>query len=125
MMTTTYLDLREIAGEWRAELEGIAEGWEESEIDRDLITACESLCGELGCDPTPDDLQAWGNNYDPTMIREDAFEDYARELAEDIGAIPSDAGWPACCIDWEQAARELAMDYTSVRFMGDDYYIRA
>ena len=59
------------------------------------------------------------------MIREDAFEDYARELAEDIGAVPSDVGWPVYCIDWERAARDLAMDYMSVRFMGDDYYIRA
>jgi hypothetical protein len=60
-----------------------------------------------------------------TLIPETDFEDYARQLAEDIGAIPDDAGWPCTCIDWEQAARELAMDYTSVTYQGTDYLVRA
>jgi hypothetical protein len=29
------------------------------------------------------------------------------------------------CIDWERAARELKMDYTSVRVNGTTYYFRA
>lgn len=58
------------------------------------------------------------------FIREDCFEDYARELAEEIGAIPDDASWPCTCIDWEQAADELKMDYTSVEWGGDTYYYR-
>lgn len=58
------------------------------------------------------------------LIRDSYFEDYARELAEDIGAIKSDASWPYTCIDWEQAARELQMDYTSVEFDGVTYWIR-
>lgn len=57
-----------------------------------------------------------------TLIREDEFEDYARGLAEDIGAIPSEHTWPTSCIDWKQAAWELKMDYTSVEFAGDTYY---
>lgn len=56
------------------------------------------------------------------LIAEDCFEEYAQELAEDIGAIPVGAGWPAYCIDWALAARDLAMDYTSVTFQGRDYY---
>ena len=60
-----------------------------------------------------------------TMIPENDFEDYARELADDIGAIDKNAGWPCTCIDWEQAAKELAMDYTTVTYQGDDYYVRA
>lgn len=58
------------------------------------------------------------------FIREDCFEDYARELAEEIGAIPNDASWPCTCIDWEQAANELKMGYTSVEWGGDTYYYR-
>ena len=61
---------------------------------------------------------------EPTMIPVDDFTDYARELAEDIGAIDRDAKWPGYCIDWEQAARELKMDYTSVRVNGTTYYFR-
>ena len=62
--------------------------------------------------------------YGETLIRDSYFEDYARDLAEDIGAIDKDAKWPNTCIDWEQAARELQQDYTSVEFDGVTYWIR-
>jgi antirestriction protein len=42
----------------------------------------------------------------------DSLRDYAEELAEDIGAIDHDAGWPMNCIDWDRATRELSMDYS-------------
>lgn len=59
-----------------------------------------------------------------TLIRDSYFQDYAQELAEDIGAINANAQWPNNCIDWEQAARELQMDYTAVDFDGVTYWIR-
>ena len=62
--------------------------------------------------------------YGETLIRDSYFKDYAMELAEDIGAIDSNASWPNTCIDWDQAARELQMDYTSVEFAGVTYWIR-
>ena len=62
---------------------------------------------------------------EPTMIPADDFTEYAQELAEDIGAIDPDAKRPLYCIDWERAARELKMDYTSVRVNGTTYYFRA
>ena len=52
------------------------------------------------------------------------FEDYARELADDIGAMPDAYTWPISCIDWEHAARELSWDYVMVTFRGVDYYTR-
>lgn len=58
------------------------------------------------------------------LIRDSYFEEYAQQLADDIGAIPRDASWPMTCIDWEQAARELQQDYTSVDFDGVTYWIR-
>jgi antirestriction protein len=58
------------------------------------------------------------------LIAERDFEDYARELADDIGAVSSDGGWPTYCIDWAWAARELAIDYTSVEFDGTTYLYR-
>ena len=58
------------------------------------------------------------------LIRDSYFKDYAMELAEDIGAINRDATWPNTCIDWDQAARELQMDYTAVDFDGVTYWIR-
>lgn len=59
-----------------------------------------------------------------TFICDDYFEDYARDLAEDIGAISRDSHWPANCIDWEQAANELRMDYCSIEVDGTDYWVR-
>ena len=59
-----------------------------------------------------------------TLIHEADFEDYARELAEDIGAIGRSLEWPAYCIDWEWAARELKMDYSEIEYKGETYYYR-
>ncbi len=63
-------------------------------------------------------------NYGEALIRDSYFEEYAQELAEDIGAINPDIGWPGNCIDWERAARDLQMDYTPVDFDGVTYWTR-
>jgi len=46
------------------------------------------------------------------------------QLAEDIGAIDKDLQWPVYCIDWEQAANELRVDYSEVDYDGETYYYR-
>lgn len=38
-------------------------------------------------------------------------EEFARETADQLGAIDKEAKWPMDCIDWEQAAKELMWDY--------------
>jgi DNA repair exonuclease SbcCD ATPase subunit len=63
--------------------------------------------------------------YGETLIRDSYFQEYAQQLAADIGAINKDASWPNTCIDWEQAARELQQDYTSVEFDGVTYWVRS
>lgn len=61
-----------------------------------------------------------------TLILDSDFEDYARELAEDVeGKAIRDAHWPFNCIDWERAASELQQDYTSVTLDGKDYWVRS
>lgn len=62
--------------------------------------------------------------YGETFISDDYFEDYARELAEDIGAIDPNASWPLNHIDWEAAADGLKMDYTSFEYEGMTYWAR-
>jgi len=59
-----------------------------------------------------------------TLINESYFEKYAEELAYDIGAIDRDATWPGSCIDWEQAADELKIDYRSIEFEGTEFFVR-
>jgi len=60
--------------------------------------------------------------YGVTLVRDGYFEDYARQLAEDTGAIKADAGWPYDYIDWEAASDALKIDYTSVDFGGVTYW---
>lgn len=62
--------------------------------------------------------------YGATLIRGTYFEDYARQFAEDIGALEGCDRWPATCIDWEKAASELQCDYTAVDFDGVGYWVR-
>ena len=64
---------------------------------------------------------------DDTLVHEDYFQEYAEELAADIGAIdhrPRDR-WPYTCIDWEQAAEELKQDYSVIDIRGGTYYYRS
>jgi hypothetical protein len=59
------------------------------------------------------------------LIRDDYFQTYAQELADEIGAINRAATWPNNCIDWERAARELQVDYTALDFDGETYWARS
>ena len=65
-----------------------------------------------------------GDWYPVTLIRDSYFQDYAQELADEIGAIDNKIGWPNTCIDWEKAARELQWDYSSVEVNGVTYWTR-
>lgn len=67
-------------------------------------------------------IEDW--QYGAGFIREDYFEEYAQELAEDIGAISPDAAWPLSYIDWKAAAEALQQDYSEVSFLGRTYYVR-
>lgn len=60
-----------------------------------------------------------------TLIREDDFVDYAKELASDIGAVADSGEWPTSYIDWDAAADALLIDYTEYEWDGNTYYCRA
>lgn len=86
------------------------------DFDKEELVALRALAEEASASPD------W--TYGETLIRDSYFEDYAREMAEDLGLISSDTKWPATCIDWEEAARELQADYTRVDFDGVDFWIQ-
>ena len=92
----------------------------EAELDsdeRDELTALVALA---------DEARGYAEDWrdGATLIRDSYFENYARELAEDIGALDKDLPWPANHIDWEAACDELKQDYTEVNFDGVAYWIR-
>ena len=112
---------------------------------RDIIARVEELEAEQSSDPMAfnngeeldtltaimEELAGMGGDekwrgvwYPLTLIRDSYFRTYAEELADDIGAIPRDAGWPMNCIDWDQAARELRYDYSGVDIDGVTYWTR-
>jgi len=65
--------------------------------------------------------------YGEILIRDSYFKEHAMELAHDVGDVTQDqlSRWPFTCIDWDEAAKELKMDYFSVDFDGIDYWIRS
>jgi len=65
-----------------------------------------------------------GWEYGIKFIPVSEFKEYAQDLAEDCQLIPDNLSWPIICINWEQAARELAYDYSMISFDGSDYYYR-
>jgi antirestriction protein len=81
------------------------------------LEALQALATE-GADYAPD----W--EHGETLVRDSYFKEYAQQLAEDIGAVNTDATWPNNCIDWDMAARDLRMDYSAVYFDGVTYWIR-
>ena len=90
--------------------------WDASEDGEELqaLQALESEASE-----SPDWI------HGETLIRDSYFQEYAQQIAEDIGEIDSNASWPQDCIDWEKAADQLKQDYFQVDYDGVDYWIRA
>ena len=117
------LDVRDLIERFE-ELENTKDT-EPDELDEEDFADYEQLKNFL------DEMKGYGGDhvwrgdwYPVTLIRDSYFEDYAQELAEDIGAINSDMSWPNNCIDWEQAARELQMDYNAFEYGDVTYWAR-
>lgn len=106
---------------------------------RDIEERISDLKAMIETDPHDEDareeLEGWlelkgqldhSPNWEHGMqvIHDNYFEDFAQQLAEDIGAIDREAGWPACHIDWEAAAESLRMDYTHAKVRGHEYWAR-
>lgn len=70
-----------------------------------------------------EELDDWADGV--ALVRDSYFREYAMEMADELGLLPESYQWPTSCIDWDQAARELRMDYTPVEFDGVTYWARA
>lgn len=67
--------------------------------------------------------------YGETLIHEDYFTDYIKELVDDCYEMPKgfeSGAWPwrHMAMDWEAAAEEAKQDYFTAEYDGHTYYIR-
>ena len=92
--------------------------WGFDENDYEELAMLQELAGEASGYATD-----W--KYGETLIHEDYFVDYCRQLVQDIGDLPKDLpSYIENNIDWDGVADDLKMDYTSVNFGGETYYVR-
>ena len=111
--TDDIIDTRDLRSRIE-ELQGIDPRDESDEDELQKLTAFESEIRDY----CPD------YDYGEALIHDAYFEEYAQELASDIGAISPNMTWPCNCIDWKAAARALQEDYTSAEFDGQTYWFR-
>lgn len=122
-----FIDVRDVIARFEELETELADAHEDSEVDDVLDIRTEfALLAEL-----LDDLRGNGGDedwrgawYPLILVRDDYFETFAQEEAESLDLIKSNASWPHTCIDWEQAAQELQVDYTTVDFDGVTYWYR-
>ena len=64
--------------------------------------------------------------YGATLIRDSYFEEYARDLAEEIEDMPNFQTWPTrhMRMDWKAAAEELQSDYCQIDYLGVEYWVQ-
>ena len=90
------------------------QNWKEDWLD-EIAEICEidKIEDELGSE----------FDYGVTLVHEDYFEEYAKELLIDCGYISKDfPSWIE--IDWEATANNVKQDYTGVEYQGETYYGR-
>lgn len=97
-----------------------AANWELSEESKELAALeclMEDLKGKGG------DEQWRGDWYPVTLINEDYFTEYTKELVTECGYLSRDfPGWIA--IDWDGTAEKLRPDYTSINIDDHVYWTR-
>ena len=61
--------------------------------------------------------------YGEAVIHEDYFTEYCEELLKDCGYIPENfPSW--ICLDFEETAENMKVDYASIDYGNETYYIR-
>lgn len=136
-LTADIIDVRDIIArieELEAEYQPISdsdddaarEAWDNTEEGKELsmlLELMEEMKGYGG------DEQWRGDWYPVTLIRETYFTDYIKELIHDCYEMPKGmhgGDWPYrhMTFDYEAAADEAKVDYTTVEIDGVDYFFR-
>lgn len=89
-----------------------ADEFEELAILRELVAQIDDTAGDKASDGV-------------CLVRDSYFQQHAQQEAEDCCDIKAADRWPFTCIDWEQAARELQMDYSVIDYDNVIYWVRS
>lgn len=91
---------------------------EGNDPDVDELNALEALRDEA--EPYAGDWE-----YGTTLINRDYWVEYVEDFVKDCGFIPHDLpAFIANNIDWENVAKEVEQDYTTVNFDGQEFLVR-
>ena len=116
------LELRDERDEYNDKM-GDADAWSYvPDGEPEELELLEGILSELAGYGGDEEFE--GDWYPVQLIAESYFQEYAQDLAEECGMVDTSARWPMNCIDWEQAARELQMDYSSIEIHGTTYWYR-
>lgn len=64
-------------------------------------------------------------SFGATLIEEDEFEDYCKDLVEDCYDLDNVPGFIKYNINWSGIASDLSVDYSEVNYQGESYLVRA
>lgn len=84
------------------------------------VQAFAAYCANMGSEFNEDAIDGFEEAYQGTYA---SREDFAQELADDLGLVPDEQPWPLSYIDWERAARDLFMDYFDEPAEGGEIYV--
>ena len=116
------LELRDERDEYNEKM-GSPDAWDSvPDGEPDELAMLEGILSKLAGYGGDEEFE--GDLYPVGLIADSYFQEYAQNLAEECGMVDTSASWPMNCIDWEQAARELQMDYSSIKIRGFTYWYR-
>ena len=116
------LELRDERDEYNDKM-GSPDAWDSvPDGEPEELAMLEGILSELAGYGGDEEFE--GDRYPVQLIADSYFQEYTQNLAEYCGMVDTNASWPMNCIDWEQAARELQMDYSSIEIRGFTYWYR-
>jgi hypothetical protein len=96
---------------WTQGYDDLLDRWAREGSEGRELKELEDLCAEIS---------GWRDGV--TLIDAADFQEHAMKEALATTHLSDMSAWPFDCIDWEQAAEVLALDYQDVSFRGTDYH---
>lgn len=91
-----------------------------ADLNEDEREGFAAYVADTGLTADAESLDSFRDDYQGVW---DSREDFAQNLAEELGAVPREHSWPASYIDWESAARDLFMDYSDAPAFGGRIHV--